>query len=86
MMRDGLIRPSFAGLSHRSDDYGVGSPQHCPTISHTSPHTVMKSALRPHVQYRYTEFTLESQTIGMIEDLENEHAWIHSTVVRPVEQ
>jgi hypothetical protein len=44
----------------------------------------MDSLMRPHDRYHYTEFDLDSATIGMIEDLENKHAWIHSSEVRKV--
>lgn len=46
----------------------------------------MKSTFHPHVRYQFTEFTLESDTVGMVEDLENENAWIQSTEIRPVRQ
>lgn len=36
-----------------------------------------------HDRYWYSEYEVGSRTVAMIEDLENEHAWIQSTVTVP---
>lgn len=37
-------------------------------------------------RYVYTEFELGTQRVVMIEDRQNEHAWVQSTVASSVER